>query len=45
MLVSSQHKGIDLAGPAPRSKSRQHREPEAFAHTHFYTDWDHLSQG
>lgn len=40
LLVNSQNKGIDLAGPVPSSKSWQDREDEALEHTQFHIDWE-----
>lgn len=41
LLVDSQHKGIDLVGPVPSSKTWQDRVEGAFDHTQFYIDWEH----
>lgn len=43
LLVSSQQKGIDLVAPVPSSKSWQDRVEEAFDHTHFHIDWEHMT--
>ena len=39
LLVESQHKGIDLVGPVPSSKTWQDRVEGAFDHTQFHIDW------
>lgn len=39
LLVDSQHKGIDLVGPVPSSKTWQDRIEGAFDHTRFHIDW------
>ncbi len=39
LLVDSQHKGIDLVGPVPSSKTWQDRVEDAFDHTQFHLDW------
>jgi transposase len=39
LLVDSQHKGIDLVGPVPSSKTWQDRVEGAFDHTQFHIDW------
>ena len=41
LLVDSQHKGIDLVGPVPSSKTWQDRVEGAFDHTQFHIDWQH----
>ncbi len=41
LLVDSQHKGIDLVGPVPSSKTWQDRVEGAFDHTQFRIDWQH----
>jgi transposase len=41
LLVDSQHKGIDLVGPVPSSKTWQDRVEGAFDHTQFHLDWQH----
>jgi transposase len=40
LLVNSQHKGIDLVGPVPSSKTWQDRIEGAFDHTQFHIDWE-----
>ena len=40
LLVTSQHKGVDLVGPVPSHKSWQSRTEDAFDHTQFTIDWD-----
>ena len=40
LLVTSQHKGVDLVGPVPSHKSWQSRTEDAFDHTRFAIDWD-----
>ncbi len=39
LLVESHHKGIDLVGPVPASKTWQDRVEGAFDHTQFHIDW------
>jgi len=39
LLVESHHKGIDLVGPVPASKTWQDRVEGAFDHTYFRIDW------
>lgn len=41
LLVDSQHKGIDLVGPVPSSKTWQDRVEGAYDHTQFSVDWEH----
>ncbi len=41
LLVDSRHKGIDLVGPVPSSKTWQDRIEGAFDHTQFDIDWQH----
>jgi transposase len=40
LLVTRQHKGVDLVGPIPSHKSWQSRTEDAFDHTQFSIDWD-----
>jgi transposase len=42
LLVESQHRGIDLVGPIPASKTWQDRVEGAFDHTQFHIDWQNL---
>jgi len=39
LLVASHHRGIDLVGPIPASKTWQDRVEGAFDHTQFHIDW------